>query len=363
MKSLSKELIEILLKYYLKGDGHVYGRTGKGVSATTTSIRLRDDLQEIALKVGISAYYKLGRKKGRPLSSLPYKGKVYKQKEDAWVIYFTRRNKPIILPSTIRKHNYIESWVNYHGLVFCVAVPNQVVYVRRNGIPLWCGNSDPEMNWSLSSLDSFQLVSNSDSHSPYPFRIGREANLFDLRSTTYDSLLEAIRGGEGSSLVMTIETFPEYGKYHWPGHRACNFSVSPDEYLKLKGTCPVCGRKLTNGVDLEVRMRADRPRGYMPKSAKPFMRVIPLSELISETLASTVTSSKVWNLYKELVERFGNEFSVLLHSPVEVIEEVGGRPLARSIDMMRQGTLKVKPGYDGQYGQLELRPRKKQQKL
>ena len=188
IKSLSRGLLEILLEYYLKGDGHIYGRNRKGLSATTTSTRLRDDLQEIALKIGISAYYKLGSKKGK-IVSLPYKGNIYKQKENAWVVYFIRRNRPAVSPSTIKKYNNVESWVDYDGLVYCVAVPNKIIYIRRNGIPLWCGNSDPPMNWRLSKLDNFVLVSNSDSHSFWPWRIGREANVFDLKRPSYGEVV------------------------------------------------------------------------------------------------------------------------------------------------------------------------------
>jgi len=213
-------------------------------------------------------------------------------------------------------------------------------------------SSDPEMNWSLSSLDRFKLVSNSDSHSPYPFRIGREASLFELREPSYGSLLDAIRNGGASSLLMTVETFPQYGKYHWPGHRSCSFSASPEEYVRLAGLCPVCRRKLTNGVELEVRKKADRPRGYIPEGAKPFFRVIPLSEILSMISGSPVDSTKVWNLYDGLVKRFGNEYSILLWAPIRELDEIGGKRLGSLIRKMRQGTLEIRPGYDGKYGEL-----------
>lgn len=213
-------------------------------------------------------------------------------------------------------------------------------------------SSDPEMNWSLSSLDRFKLVSNSDSHSPYPFRIGREANLFQLPQPTYECLLDAIRNHGASCLLKTVETFPQYGKYHWSGHRSCNFSASPEEYIRLGGLCPVCGRKLTNGVDLEVRRRADRPRGYVPEGAKPFIRVIQLSEILSKISRSPATSAKVWNLYEGLIKRFGSEYSVLLSVPIQELDKVGGKMLSDIISKMRQGALEIRPGYDGIYGEL-----------
>ena len=213
-------------------------------------------------------------------------------------------------------------------------------------------SSDPEMNWTLSSLDRFLLVSSSDSHSPYPWRLGREANLFELRSLDYDSLLQALRREGPSRLVMTVETYPEYGKYHWPGHRACNVSVSPEEYLGLNGICPKCGRRLTTGVDLEVLQRADRPRGFRPESATDFVRVIPLSEIIGESIGSNLSSAKVWKAYRDLVDRFGDEYSVLISAEPSELEKVAGKDTARTIRMMRDGSLHVKPGYDGVYGEL-----------
>ena len=213
-------------------------------------------------------------------------------------------------------------------------------------------SSDPEMNWTLSSLDQYLLVSNSDSHSPYPWRIGREANLFELSSLDYECMLQALRGKGSSRLLMTVETYPEYGKYHWSGHRNCNVSVSPEEFTKLKGICPKCGKRLTPGVDLEVRNRADRPRGFRPAGTADFVRVIPLSEILAYLMDSTASSGKVWNQFKALVDRFGNELSVLIDADLTELSEVAGKDLAAVIRRMRSGELIVKPGYDGVYGEL-----------
>jgi PHP family Zn ribbon phosphoesterase len=355
IKSFAKELLEILVEYYLKGDGHIYGRTERGLSATTTSTHLRDDLQEIALKIGISAYYKLGRKKGTPISSMPYKGRVYRQREDAWVIYFIRQNRPVVVPSEIRKYNHIESWVDYDGLVFCVAVPNQVVYVRRNGIPLWCGNSDPPMNWRLSCLDKFALVSNSDSHSPWPWRIGREANVFELKASTYQEVVDAIRKKDPKRFRFTIETNPAYGKYHWTGHRNCKVSLSPQEAIKIGNTCPVCRRKLTKGVEQRVEELADRAAGYKPANEIGYMYLLPLSEIIATVLGVAYPSvQKVWEIYNKLIGKFGDEYAVLIDAPMEEMSQVVEPRIAEAIVRVREEKVKVEPGYDGVYGQLVI---------
>jgi hypothetical protein len=348
IKSLSKELLEILLSYYIKGDGHIYGRTKKGLSAATASIRLRDDLQEIALKIGISAYYKLGYKKGKIFIS-PGCKKLYRQRNDSWIIFFIRRNRPIILPSTIKKYNYTESWVNYDSLVFCATVPNHVIYIRRNGIPLWCGNSDPAMNWRLSSLDRFSLVSNSDSHSPS--RIGREANVFNCE-LDYKTLREVLRTKDKKRFISTIEFFPEEGKYHYDGHRLCAVRLSPGETRQNKGICPKCGRSVTVGVMNRVEQLADRPEGYVPQNAVPFRNLIPLEEIIAETKGVGKVSVTVEREYRSIVARFGTEFDILLRLSEEDLYKGMPKRVADGVLRVRQGKVTIQPGFDGEYGKI-----------
>ena len=349
IKNLSKELLETMLDYYIKGDGHRYGRTGKGLSATTISKRLRDDLQEVALKVGMSAYYRIHQKKGTPFSSPSQKGKIYRQTADSWNIYFIRRNQHAILPSTNKKYGHTESWVNYDGDVYCVSVPNRVVYVRRNGIPVWCGNSDPAMNWRLSSLDRLQLLSNSDSHSPE--KIGREANVFDLDNMRYDDLYEAIRYKEKKKLVCTYEFYPEEGKYHLDGHRNCKVSMTPEETKKRNGICPVCKKPVTVGVLNRVEELADRQEGFVPKGAVPFESLVPLKEVLGEAIGKASTTKAVDVEYFKLIKAFGNEFAVLHASPAKLKKEAGER-VAEAIRRVEEGKVKKVAGYDGEYGHI-----------
>ena len=354
IKSLSKELLETFLEYYIKGDGHVYGRSGKGLSATTSSAILRDDLQEIALKVGMSAYYKLDKKKGTPIFSPAYNyKKIYKQKEDTWVIYFIRKNIHTVLPSIIKKYEYVESWVDFEGPVFCVTVPNHVIYIRRNGIPVWCGNSDPAMNWRLSSLDRFALISNSDSHSPWPTRLGRELNAFNTEMK-YKEIINAIKEKDSKKFLYTIEVDPSYGKYHWDGHRNCNVSLSPKEAIKYHDTCPVCGKPLTIGVLHRIEKLADREEGFVPKNSIPFKSLLPLSELIASVYNTQAFSKKVWAESTKLIKEFGSELNVLLNVDEEKLKLLVNKKLVETIMKNREGKLKVQPGYDGVYGKLIL---------
>ncbi|MEW5907789.1 MAG: LAGLIDADG family homing endonuclease [Patescibacteria group bacterium] len=351
IKTLSSKLLEIFLQYYLKGDGHVYGRNGKGRSATTISIRLRDDLQEIALKTGDSAYYKLLRKKGSPSNS-PSQKKQYYQSADSWNIYFIRHNRHAIIPSTMKKYGYKEQWVDYDGMVYCVSVPNHTVYIRRNGIPLWCGNSDPAMNWRLSSLDKISLISNSDSHSLQ--KLGREANVFDCE-LSYRGIIDAIRSKDPKKFLYTIEFFPEEGKYHYDGHRDCRVSFPPDETEKHRMICPVCGKQLTVGVLNRVAQLADLPAEAVAKAGRiPFKNLIPLDEIIGEAMSVGPKSKKVMEEYEKLVSNFGSELNVLEEVSYDEISRVGNTELGETIKRVREGRVIIKPGYDGEYGKISI---------
>lgn len=223
-------------------------------------------------------------------------------------------------------------------------------------------SSDPLMNWRLSKLDRYILVSNSDSHSPLPHRLGREANVFELTQLNYNEVINALRRSGRSRLKYTIETYPQYGKYHWTGHRVCNVSLPPQEAIKLNGLCPKCGRKMTLGVEQRVEELADRPLGYRPKDAPDFKYMLPLGEIISSALGASTFSKTVQSKYHMLIEALGNEFKVAFQAPYEAISRVAGEEVASAIKAVRENTVRVKPGYDGVYGEIEfptLRSKKK----
>jgi len=216
-------------------------------------------------------------------------------------------------------------------------------------------SSDPAMNWRLSALDRFTLVSNSDSHSFWPWRIGREANVFEVKKVGYYEIVNAIRSKDVNQFKFTIETDPAYGKYHWTGHRSCHVSLSSADAKKLNGFCPVCRRKLTKGVEQRIDELADRPSNYTPEKAIGFVRLLPLSEIIAAVLNSSSPSTKrAWELYNKLISKFGNEYAVLLNADEDSLKSVVDERLAKAIIQVRQGTIKIVPGYDGIYGQLLL---------
>ncbi len=212
-------------------------------------------------------------------------------------------------------------------------------------------SSDPPMNWRLSSLDRYTLVSSSDAHSPWSWRIGRELNVFDLKEPSYRTLLRAIRSKSPSEFLFTVETNPAYGKYHYDGHSKCGVRLHPKEAMKLGNRCPVCGKRLTIGVLHRVEELADRPEGYMPTGALPYKDLLPLYEVISFSLGSGEKYSKrMLKIYNELINRFGNELKILMEVPLDEISSVVGDSIANSILLIREGKVEIEPGYDGVYG-------------
>ena len=210
-------------------------------------------------------------------------------------------------------------------------------------------SSDPAMNWRISKLDRYQLVSNSDAHSPS--KLGREANLLDI-DCSYEGLYQAIQTGEG--LEGTVEFFPEEGKYHFDGHRKCGVSLSPVEAERLGGICPVCGKKLTMGVDHRVEQLADREEGFVKEDGKKYESLVPLPEVISACMGYSAASKKVQGCFEQMLQTLGTEFDILRNVPSEDIKTCAGERIAEGIENVRTGKVKRIPGYDGEYGKIQL---------
>ncbi|MEK6835382.1 MAG: endonuclease Q family protein [Nanoarchaeota archaeon] len=211
-------------------------------------------------------------------------------------------------------------------------------------------SADPPMLWRLG--ENVNLVSFSDAHSFWPWRLGRECTIFDTK-LNYKEIINAIKTGD--NLKETIEVNPSYGKYHYDGHRLCNFSLSSEKTRKLNGICPVCKKHLTIGVQYRIEELAKHEDGYKPENAKPFKSLIPLSELIAAVYNYKQLSGKnVWQIYNKLTERFGSEFNVMLNVSEKDLLELSDKKLVNLILLNREGKLKIKPGYDGVYGQIIL---------
>jgi len=211
-------------------------------------------------------------------------------------------------------------------------------------------SSDPPMNRRCSFLDSFNLVSNSDAHSPE--KLGREANLFDTK-LTYNGVFDALKTGSG--FLGTIEFFPQEGKYHYDGHRKCNVCWNPSETIKNKGICPVCGKEVTKGVMYRVAELSDRNNPDDSTIKKVFHSIVPLGELLSEIAGVQNSSSKkVKTEYFKIIEKLGSEFNVLLFAGISDIKNTAGPLLAEGIRRLRDGKVRIQEGFDGEFGRIKV---------
>ncbi len=208
-------------------------------------------------------------------------------------------------------------------------------------------SSDPEMNWRLSELDSFTIISNSDSHSPWPWRMGREVTIFNAEPD-YKSIIRALRQNH---VEMTIEVDPHYGKYHFDGHRKCNVRLDPEESKKHGNICPNCHRPLTIGVLHRVEQLADRPRGYLPRNPTNFKRLLPFAELLKQWLnLKNFLTKQLLSQYMEFVKAAGNELNILLWKDLTEIKKILPTDLFNLVQWNRNQEIHYVPGYDGVYG-------------
>lgn len=221
-------------------------------------------------------------------------------------------------------------------------------------------SSDPVMNRMCSWLDDLTLVSNSDAHSPQ--KLGREANVlsFDSESDiTYDEIFRIINEGDKDKFNYTIEFYPEEGKYHTDGHRDCKFSCTPEETKKYKGICPVCKKKLTVGVLYRVSELADRTEAEAQQLLKdeqfiPYRSIVPLTEIIADAVQKGVATKTVAREYDALTEQVGSEFHILEHASIADISAASQPIIGEAIQRVRDGNIVVKPGYDGEFGIVQI---------
>lgn len=212
-------------------------------------------------------------------------------------------------------------------------------------------SSDPPMNWRLSALDNYTLVSNSDAHSPA--KLAREANVFDTEMS-YSKLFDALKTGNPEEFLGTIEFFPEEGKYHYDGHRKCGIRWHPKITLDHDKTCPECGRPVTVGVMHRVETLADREPGGTPQRTHPFRSLIPLPEVLAEIYECGVNTKKVNKSFEGLLAKLGPELHILQDVPLDELDKIGGSLLAEAVRRMRHGEVKIAAGYDGEYGKVRL---------
>jgi len=231
----------------------------------------------------------------------------------------------------------------------CFHDESENIYAYETGL-----SSDPAMNWRLSSLDNLTLLSSSDAHSLA--NLAREANVFDLSAKpSYDEIYNIIKNHDREKMLYTIEFWPEEGMYHFDGHRDCQISFSPVESAEHKNICPVCGKELVIGVLNRVTELADRPEGFKPNKAVPYKQAVELDKIICEAFGIKGRQSKeVQATHKMMIEKIGPELEILLDIPLEKMVDLAPKEVVEGIKRMRAGKLFVTPGFDGQYGVVNI---------
>ncbi len=277
---------------------------------------------------------------GRPIIGIDAK--------DLAEVLFSISNKIFLVPGHIWTpwFSLFGSKSGFDSIEECFEEYAKDIYALETGL-----SSDPGMNWRWSKLDRFNLISNSDSHSPQ--KIGREANVFDVEMS-YKGVIDALKVKDNRKFLHTIEFFPEEGKYHYDGHRNCNVRSDPKETKKNKNICPVCGKPLTVGVMSRVDELADRPEGYVPEKSVPYKRMIPLSEIISDVLGVGDSSKAVGKEYSAIIPRVGTELEVLTEVREDELLKKLPQKIAKAIINVRSGNVNILPGFDGEYGKIEI---------
>jgi len=235
----------------------------------------------------------------------------------------------------------------FDSIEACYGDLSERIFAMETGL-----SSDPPMNWRVSGLDPFTLVSSSDAHSPS--KIGREATLLSAEPEGYDHLFDSIRSADPEQCLGTVEFFPEEGKYHLDGHRACRERMTPVDTLAAGGACPGCGKPVTVGVAHRVEDLADRPEDRRAPRSLPYHRLVSLAQVLAEIEGVGPSTKRVARRQRELLDRLGPELVILLRVPEADLCAAGGSLLAEGISRVRQGQVAVDSGYDGRFGTVRI---------
>jgi len=243
----------------------------------------------------------------------------------------------------------------FDSLEECFEDLSEHIFALETGL-----SSDPAMNWRLSALDKYTLVSNSDAHSPK--NLAREANCFHT-DLSYPAIKDALQSKDLNKFLGTIEFYPQEGKYHYDGHRACHVCWSPEESKAAAGICSHCGRKITLGVLYRVLELADRPQGARPDFAPPYESIVPLPKILSDFYQMGENSKRVQHTYFKLLSTIGSELEILRTIPIKKIQSLSNALLAEGIRRVRSGEVKISPGFDGEYGKVKIFQEEDRQKF
>ncbi|MFH5882808.1 UvrD-helicase domain-containing protein [Halalkalibaculum sp. DA3122] len=275
---------------------------------------------------------------GRPILGLPSR--------DLLEIVLETSGRAHLVPAHIWTpwFSTLGSKAGYDSMEACFRDLTPHIFAVETGL-----SSDPEMNWRLSALDQYTLISNSDAHSPS--KLGREANIIDT-GLSYDELFDSFKTRDG--FLGTYEFYPEEGKYHHDGHRKCNIALPPEVTKRYQKKCPECGKPLTVGVLHRVVDLADRGDSRKPENAAGYKYIIPIPEVLGEIEGVGPKTKTVRRKYRDVISKYGNEFSLLHEVPTDEIRKNSGPVLAEAISRIRNNEVTPKAGYDGVYGVVKV---------
>lgn len=299
-----------------------------------------EDAQKINKKLGKK--YNL-KSDGRPILGI--------DSEDLLKIILDISPDSFIVPAHIWTpwFSLFGSMSGFDAIEECFGDYSKYIFAAETGL-----SSDPAMNWQLSALDKITLISNSDAHSPN--KIGREANIFEIseKNLSFYEIKRILKEKDKNKFLYTIEFYPQEGKYHFDGHRNCDICLSPQESSKLNNICPKCHHPLTIGVAHRVADLSNRKEGFTPTNAIPFKSLIPLDEIISKAIGKGANTKTVQKKYNTLLDFFGSELNILLNISEKEMLAAVNENIAQAITKAREGKIKISPGFDGEYGKVNL---------
>ena len=329
----------------------IYTRNGRGrrnhILITAPDFKAVDRLAERLGKVGNLA------SDGRPILGM--------SSEELAKIVFDASGECMVIPAHIWTpwFSVFGSKSGFDSLSECFGKMSQHIFAVETGL-----SSDPLMNWRVPELDSYAIVSHGDAHSIG--KVGREATVYELASASYQNIKDALKNSRRldkknfpkNYILYTIEFYPEEGKYHYDGHRACGIVFSPEETKRAQGLCPKCRKPLTLGVEYRVDFlsgrTADEARVYGELHRPPFKKIVPLSEIIRDVFGTKSETKKAREEYDKLIDECKNEYAILMEISIDELAHLTLPEIAEGVQRVREGRIHIEPGYDGVYGKVSV---------
>ncbi|MFH1751878.1 MAG: endonuclease Q family protein [archaeon] len=202
----------------------------------------------------------------------------------------------------------------------------------------------------IKSNHDFAFTTNSDSHSPYPHRIGREFNRIKMLEPSFKELENAFKEREELKIVLNAGFNPKEGKYHCSACHSCYQKVSLEQAKAFKFRCPVCKAAIKKGVKDRINELKDVKENVHPKHRPKYLHLLPLAEILAMALkVENSMSVKVQSLWHELVEKFDNEINILVDLEIEEIAKVN-KQASLAVNAFRNDLVIMIPGGGGNYG-------------